>query len=692
MILKSLKINNIRSIADLVIEFPKSTILFYGDIGSGKSSVLKSIEFALFGTLRSSELSGESLLRRGKSKGYSELTFSLDGDEYTIYRELNKVVRNGDDVIRQPEGWLKKNGTKTSYTTTELRKEILRILNYSISRYERKESIDIFRYTVYTPQEQIKEILQADPNERFEILKDVLEIEKYETAFNNINLIRKSLNRKLRNIRRDIKNIGSPEEEIPKKESEIEEKEGEILTKKSEIEAQRTRLKEEKQDLKKTQEDLNQCSQKLNNLEDKERQISKDKKELNKTEIEITKLSSEIEIKEANLEKIPQVVKTSGRSEAETNDKIKKYRKNLSELISKKGSYTNQINKIEDLLEKNKCSLCGQEIHEKERFNNELKDFKGNLENLLKKIKEINEKIQKLEKFKELLVKYQKEKELIKVRKEHKESLKSKIDMLRTSISDNQKEIQNILDTYKIKDLDELKSLRNSLKVKESEQEKNVNQEQSELTKLEKLLSTIQTELRNLKEKLIELKQSLKQKNQLEQLIEYVSSVNDWVTEQFSQLIKDIERSILAATAVNFNHYFKNWFKALVEEENIEIEIDPANFQPIIRVNGYDSPFEDCSGGEKSALSLAYRLALNKVITVKHPEVKTKNLLILDEPTDGFSQQQVNKMQEIFDKINTEQMIIISHERSLDSFVTDIFNFKKENHKTKVVKEERTSL
>jgi len=32
-------------------------------------------------------------------------------------------------------------------------------------------------------------------------------------------------------------------------------------------------------------------------------------------------------------------------------------------------------------------------------------------------------------------------------------------------------------------------------------------------------------------------------------------------------------------------------------------------------------------------------------------------------------------------------MIIISHERNLDSFVTDIFNFRKENHITKVKKE-----
>ena len=111
------------------------------------------------------------------------------------------------------------------------------------------------------------------------------------------------------------------------------------------------------------------------------------------------------------------------------------------------------------------------------------------------------------------------------------------------------------------------------------------------------------------------------------------------------------------------------------------------DFEPEIIVNGYDTPFNDLSGGEKSALSLAYRLALNKIINERHQEIKTKDLLILDEPTDGFSQEQINRMQDIFEKLNTAQMIIISHDRNLDSFVTDIFNFKKENHVTKVKRE-----
>ena len=45
-------------------------------------------------------------------------------------------------------------------------------------------------------------------------------------------------------------------------------------------------------------------------------------------------------------------------------------------------------------------------------------------------------------------------------------------------------------------------------------------------------------------------------------------------------------------------------------------------------------------------------------------------------------------MQQIFDTLNTSQMIIISHERALDSFVTDVFHFEKKNHKTVVQRED----
>jgi exonuclease SbcC len=45
------------------------------------------------------------------------------------------------------------------------------------------------------------------------------------------------------------------------------------------------------------------------------------------------------------------------------------------------------------------------------------------------------------------------------------------------------------------------------------------------------------------------------------------------------------------------------------------------------------------------------------------------NLLILDEPTDGFSKEQVYQLKHVFDGLSASQVIIVSHEKELEGFV-----------------------
>ena len=68
MFLKSIKLNNIRSYENQEINFPLGSVLLAGDIGSGKSSILLAIEFAIFGA-KKGELPAYTLLRHGKKEG-----------------------------------------------------------------------------------------------------------------------------------------------------------------------------------------------------------------------------------------------------------------------------------------------------------------------------------------------------------------------------------------------------------------------------------------------------------------------------------------------------------------------------------------------------------------------------------------------------------------------------------------------
>jgi exonuclease SbcC len=695
MILKSLKVNNIRSIKDLTLEFPTTTQLFYGDIGSGKSSVLKAIEFALFGTM--GDLPGDSLLRRGQKKGFAELTFTIDSETYTIHRGLKTVIRNEEEKITQPEGWFIESGSKATYTTTELRIKILELLNYSLSKYKSssKKCIDIYRYTVYTPQEEIKAILLADPKERFEILKDVLEIEKYENTKFNLEKVLKRLKAEFRRIEEKIKSIGTPEEDIPVMEQNITEQQKKISQKKEEIGEYKKLLNQEKEKLEQIEKGYLNYSKDISKLHSNQEKVQEDEISIKKNEDKLKKLDLEISNKQKELNSLPTIELKTNKTEEELETEIKKFQEEERNVKDNTVRVEKKIQDVEKLLEEGKCSLCGQKIHEKERFDAELqqtkeklKKFEDNLKKLesqIEDLKELQKNVRKFEKFTEKKANIE---EVLKGKQNHKKDLIEFNKRTKEKIESTKKEIKDVLHTHKMDSLKQFEEYEQSVKTKLATQKNIINEMQDAKTQMEKDLSTFESELNTLKDDFKSLKEMVTLKQSLKGKYKYINIITDWVAEQLPKLIEDIERTILSSTAFQFNLYFKEWFRALVEDENIDININSENFQPIVKIDGYESPFQDLSGGEKSALSLAYRLALNKIINTKYQDNKTKDLLILDEPTDGFSEQQVNKMQDVFDKLNTRQMIIISHERNLDSFVTDIFNFRKEAHKTKVIKEE----
>ena len=107
MILKSIKLTNIRSYIDQKIEFPQGSVVLAGDIGSGKSTILLAIEFALFG-LKKGDLTGSSLLRHGTKDGSVELNMDIDGKDIFLRRALKRTSKD----IKQDSGYIAINGIK----------------------------------------------------------------------------------------------------------------------------------------------------------------------------------------------------------------------------------------------------------------------------------------------------------------------------------------------------------------------------------------------------------------------------------------------------------------------------------------------------------------------------------------------------------------------------------------------------
>ncbi|MCK5476859.1 MAG: hypothetical protein KAI55_02980, partial [Candidatus Aenigmarchaeota archaeon] len=160
---------------------------------------------------------------------------------------------------------------------------------------------------------------------------------------------------------------------------------------------------------------------------------------------------------------------------------------------------------------------------------------------------------------------------------------------------------------------------------------------------------------------------------------EKINQIVNWIDNLYIPMLKNIERNVLARIHFEFEGVFSKWFDLLINNNFFNIYIDE-DFNPIIEQYGFDIDFDNLSGGEQTAVGLCYRLALNQVINNITKHIKTKDVIILDEPTDGFSEEQLEQLGVVINNLNLSQVIIVSHESKLRSFANSILYLKKEDN------------
>ncbi|EQD29755.1 SMC domain protein [mine drainage metagenome] len=136
----------------------------------------------------------------------------------------------------------------------------------------------------------------------------------------------------------------------------------------------------------------------------------------------------------------------------------------------------------------------------------------------------------------------------------------------------------------------------------------------------------------------------------------------------------EMETTLLRQSEIEFQQYFARYFSTLVEDPAIVARVD-AGFTPHVLLNGVWTPPEALSGGERTSLALAFRLALSAV--VRSLQTLRLGCLILDEPTDGFSEAQVQRMTDLLDRLEIPQIILVSHEESLARTARKVFYVRK---------------
>ena len=213
MILKKIKLENIRSYENAELEFPAGASILSGDIGSGKTSVLLAIEFALFGLQPGQR--GSSLLRNGKNRGSVALEIEIDNNTIVLERGLEK-----GKTVSQSYAKIQINGVEQEISVTELKNKVLSLLNYP-KEFAKKTNI-LYKFTVYTPQEQMKQIILEKPEARLDTLRHIFGIDKYKRVKENTDIFTVRLREQSREYEGRIKDLDDVKEKRKEKQHNLE--------------------------------------------------------------------------------------------------------------------------------------------------------------------------------------------------------------------------------------------------------------------------------------------------------------------------------------------------------------------------------------------------------------------------------------------------------------------------------------
>ena len=802
MILNSIVIDNIRSYEHEEVEFPRGITLFEGDIGSGKSTVLMGIEFALFGL---GSQKAEALLAKKAESGYVILEFSVDGKKYEIKRTL---VRKKLGVSQDPKNsWIQVSGEIEPLSPSELKQRVLQILRFNEPASPTAES-RIFRYAIFTPQEAMKEVL-SDAKKRLETIRRAFGIEDYSITYSNACEVLSKIKIKSAVLDTKFSGISELESQIRESRKSISEINKDISKKKSQARILEGQENDKNTKLKKLRDKNNEkikLEAKKENLKEK---IETGKSRIETIEQEI--IEFEVELKENN-EKMKKII-TIKKPETTKNVsglvvEIKKFQEINNKSIrleSEKNSISTDIAKLKENLDE-RVNLDKKSI---QKTLNDLQQEKKALEKFAIGIKNELDKMKDQGVQKETL-KDSVKKEIAKfsalgnacptckqeITDDHHHSLvnekKKEVDALTLelqSITDSffeskskSKEIQTKIDSYekesleiqeiilgienyevktsqlfeieaKIRELkgdlsefegknpvehltklkDELISYENATEqikqIVETKQkiekligncqrevgltESQITQRKGELeqtqNKLEsfgdsnKEISFIEEKLKSLRKEITRVSSMIavsleKLDNETDRIQENEPKVSEskkweikykkfiqfqeWLEKFFIPTISQIEKQVLLSILQDFNETYTRWYSILVEDPTKESRIDE-NFTPIVNQDGYEQEIGYLSGGEKTSVALAYRLTLNSLMR-KETESMKSNLLILDEPTDGFSKNQLGKIRELLDELKSQQIVLVSHEKELETYVDNIFQISKQEGISKI--------
>ena len=667
MLVRRLTVKNIRSYNDgeeTALSLPDGVVLFEGDIGSGKSTLLYAIEFALFGF---SDLKGSHLLSEGKQAGKVSITFESGGTEYTILRHLKA---RGEEVV-QEDCYIYANGERTKLSPSDLKERVVSILGFNEPTNPKAESL-VYRYAVFTPQEQMKEILVQNPEDRMQVIRRILGAQSYQLAAENSETIERTIKETAHDLTRESEDLESRKDEMEATAKEVAELEGE-LPKLKEAEAKATRL------VTTTEAEWKQYLGQKEALGRAEATIPRLRQEISDVTDEINEQEKTLRDLEARLaEEIIPVIKgfeamPKQESEArQIKSRLDSERGGLVQLAGARAALEGELARTKDLVARGVCPLCGQKISgdiskRSEHSEQELARVEMQLQAATISIASLTSELERANDYESAESDYQRAlKDENRINTEIK-AARRKLQGASEKLARRKVELDEA--SYKIEGMSGIYD-----KLAELQRKLDDAREQDKQASLR--LSRAQANLANGRKDLDRLNTEVAKMQAARSKSIHLRRYQSWLSSFFRPAVKLIESQTLIQATARFNEHFQRFFASLVEDPDMVVRVKE-DFTPVFERQGFDQAYEALSGGERTSMALAYRFALNSV--VRESIMAQPELIILDEPTDGFSKEQIYKMRGLLEELDSKQVILVSHEKELESMADHIYRVEKRN-------------
>ncbi len=692
MRIKTVLLENIRSHGKSRIDFERGFNCLVGGLGTGKSSILYAIDFALFGDPLAR--SYNYLLREGEGFGKIVVEFLLNGRTYRIERGLKRHAKG----ISQDAEHL--NFYEEDKLLASMRNEAIAEQMKAITGLDK----EIFREVVWVRQEHLKELLDVAPRERQKRLDQLFGLSDYEEAWSNIRGVQREYEGEKRAHEKDFDVIG-----IDQLEAEYHKAGEEFSALENEILNLRSRFQE-------SEITLNSAAAKLQSLEQSRNQteaLLKKETELQtniaNTEDMCARLADQIQRKAESVNDFQQSL---GNLEAQLDLQRKQLKEiglaselSVEELKTQLSSFDEQMtnirgeqeaarketrsaeNRASNLSAESKCPLCLQLLSEDYKIHI-LKHIEEENMERQKRLEELQKNINDLEKVRTVVSKAVLDlqsymprihdvKTRIREEKETKEKLKKEFAEQQTREKTFRAHLEEVREKIKKFDISELESTRKF-------HEKTLDRYHSIRAKLESgenRKQDLSLRIEDLRERLERVQQKMERMKKIEKLSGIVDG------------IRDAYRSIQPKLRTEFVKILERVVQQVLdnlmgEEGNALIaSIDETYTPSIASQEGHEREVTYISGGERTLLAFAYRFALGQLIM----QARTGHgmqMLLLDEPTEslGREDRSVDRLAEAIARLKAiEQIIAVTHNEAFAEKAEHVIRLEKEAEVSRVV-------